>query len=187
MKPLFKQPLLIIFLCLCIGQAFSQTCPLNIDFEQGDFTNWQCFTGKTFTKGNNKNVIDLNPSPPTNGRHEIVSADTNGVIPLDEYGKFPKLCPYGGKYSVKLGNNEVGALAEGISYTFTVPSTEDTFSFTHFYAVVFENPGHPLPEQPRFFMTAYETATGNLINCASYNYVSTGGIPGFKKSQRNKW
>ena len=146
-----KQPLLILFLCFCIGKAFSQSCPLNIDFEQGDFTNWQCFTGTTFTNSN-KNVIDLKPSEPTIGRHEIISADTNGLIPLDEYGKFPKLCPYGGKHSVKLGNNDVNSFAEGLSYTFNVPSTEDTFSFTYFYAVVFEDPGHPLPEQPRFFL-----------------------------------
>ena len=70
-----------------------------------------------------------------------------------------------------------------MSYTFTVPTTEDTFTLTYFYAVVFENPNHALPEQPRFFVTAYETATGNPINCASYNYVSKGGIPGFKESK----
>ena len=162
---------------------FCQNCPLNIDFEQGDFTGWQCSKGTTYTR-NGKNIIDLKPSLPTANRHEIISADSNGVIPLDEFGRFPKLCPYGGKYSVKLGNTEVGAEAEGISYTFTVPSNEDSFSFTYFYAVVFENPKHQPGEQPRFFVTAYETLTGNLINCASYNYVSTGGIPGFKKSAK---
>ncbi|MBV9962260.1 MAG: gliding motility-associated C-terminal domain-containing protein [Parafilimonas sp.] len=160
-----------------------QSCPLNIDFEEGNFTNWNCFIGKTF-ENNGKNVIRLDTSKPLNNRHEIVSADSNGLIPLDEYGGFPKVCPYGGKYSVKLGNTDVGAEAEGMSYTFTVPATEDTFTITYFYAVVFENPHHSPPEQPRFFVTAYETATGNPINCASYNYVSEGGIPGFKTSKK---
>ena len=171
-------------LFIFIEHAFSQSCPVNLDFEDGDLKNWQCFTGTTFTNGN-RNVIKLNPSPPEIYRHEIMSADANGVIPLDEYGGFPKVCPYGGQYSVKLGNNNTGAEAEGMSYTFTVPSNEDTFTITYFYAVVFENPQHSPPEQPRFFVTAYETATGNTINCASYNYVSEGGIPGFKESNNN--
>src|SRR4029079_11241486 len=99
--------------------AFSQSYPVNIDFEKGDFTNWQTSAGITYSS-NGKNVIDLQPTPPMANSHQIISADNNGVIPLDEYGKFPKLCPYGGKYSVKLGNNNVGAEAEGIKYTFIV-------------------------------------------------------------------
>jgi gliding motility-associated-like protein len=70
-----------------------------------------------------------------------------------------------------------------LSYTFQVPTAVDTFTFTYFYAVVFEEPGHSLPEQPRFFVTAYDVETGNLISCASYDYVSSGSIPGFKKSK----
>src|ERR1044072_1167360 len=81
----------------------SQSCPLNIDFEEGNFKNWQCFIGKTFTR-NGRNVIDLDTVQPRTGRHEIISADGNGLIPVDAFGGFPKLCPYGGKYSVMLGN-----------------------------------------------------------------------------------
>lgn len=178
-KLLLLFPVLIVYL-----HVQSQTCPLNIDFEEGKFTNWQCFKGTTFEK-NGKNVIQLDTCQPIPSRHEIISADSDGRIPLDEYGKFPKLCPYGGKYSVKLGNENVGSEAEGMSYTFKVPSTEDTFTLTYYYAVVFQNPGHSPPEQPRFFVTAYETATKNPISCASYNYVSTGSIPGFKKSRND--
>ena len=60
----------------------------------------------------------------------------------DKYGNFPVVCPFGGNYSVKLGNDLNDAEAEGISYTFTVPGNIDTFTFTYFYAVVFEDPGH---------------------------------------------
>jgi hypothetical protein len=123
----------------------------------------------------------LTPSPPTPGRHEIITASTTGS--LDFYGGFPKLCPYGGTYSVKLGNDNTGAQAEGLSYTFTVPTTVDTFTFTYFYAVVFEDPAHMLEEQPRFFVTAYDVASGEVVNCASYDYVSHGSIPGFEISK----
>jgi len=160
--------------------AFGQgsSCPPNIDFEQGDFSNWQCYIGSTYTK-NGQNVIDLTPSDPVKGRHEIISASTAG---LDPYGGFPTLCPYGGTYSAKLGNNRAFAEAEGLSYTFTVPLTVDTFTFTYFYAVVFQDPHHPAEQQPRFFVSAYDVATGAIVACASFDYVSNGNIPGFEVS-----
>lgn len=169
--------MLCLFVFVFFQAAFTQFCPPNLDFETGTFDNWQCATGIT-TVINGKNEIKLTPSLPIAKRHEIIS--TSGA--KDMYGNFPQLCPYGGKYSIKLGNESTGSEAEGISYTFQVPANVDTFSFTYFYAVVFEDPMHSAEEQPRFFVTAYDVATGNLINCASYDYISTGGIPGFKVS-----
>lgn len=171
--------ILFLFLLAIAQKSAAQSCPPNIDFEDGDFSNWECFTGKT-AEVNGKNAINLTLSGPVSSRHEIISAASPNK--LDPYGRFPTLCPYGGNYSVKLGNNQTGAEAEGMSYTFIVPSAIDTFTFTYFYAVVFQEPGHPLPDQPRFYVTAYEVATGRLINCASFDYVSNGAIPGFEKS-----
>jgi gliding motility-associated-like protein len=79
----------------------------------------------------------------------------------------------------------VGAQAEGISYTFTLPATTDTFTFTYFYAVVFEDPRHSLEQQPRFFVTAYDVETGAIVSCASFDYVSNGTLPGFERSPAN--
>ena len=163
-----------------LQEAFSQTCPPNLDFETGTFDNWQCSIGRTSLDGTGANTINLVPSPPTPGRHEIITQSTPAL--MDPFGGFPQLCPYGGNYSVKLGNTGTGAEAEGISYTFTIPNVDDTFSFTYYYAVVFEDPNHSLPQQPRFFVTAYDVATGQLINCASYDYVSNGALPGFQVS-----
>ena len=160
-----------------IGQ---NTCPPNIDFEKGDFSNWETFIGSTYTL-NGQNIIRLDPSAPTPNRHEIISAASGPA--LDFYGGFSTLCPYGGTYSVKLGNDFTGAEAEGLSYTFTVPTTVDTFTFTYFYAVVFEDPAHMPEEQPRFFVTAYDVNSGEVVNCASYNYVSRGSMPGFEVSK----
>lgn len=90
----------------------------------------------------------LNPSAPIPDRHTIITASASPT--LDPFGGFPTLCPYGGNYSVKLGNEKSGAEAEAISYTFQIPTTVDTFTFTYFYAVVFQDPQHSLPQQPRF-------------------------------------
>jgi gliding motility-associated-like protein len=176
------RPVLFFTLFLVYRPAFAQNCPPNIDFEKGDFSGWQCFTGITTTDTGGNRIL-LNPSSPIPGRHEILTTSSSAV--RDRYGNFPVLCPYGGKYSVKLGNDFTNSEAEGLSYTFTVPATVDTFTFTYFYAVVFEDPAHLLPEQPRFFVTAYDVVSGDVINCASYDYVSNGGIPGFEKSPIN--
>lgn len=129
------------------------------------------------------NFITLVDSKPQPGRHEIISAST--TIQKDPYGNFPTLCPYGGDYSMKLGNDGTGAEAEGISYTFTIPLNVDTLTFTYFYAVVFQDPKHDSWDQPRFFVTAYDVLTGEVINCASYDYVSTASLPGFTVSKTN--
>jgi gliding motility-associated-like protein len=171
------QLLLACLLPLCT--VFGQSCPANIDFEFGTLDGWDFFIGKT-TVDSNRNKIDLSPTSPLPGRHELITTSSIGI--KDKYGNFPVLCPYGGTSSVKLGNDLTSAEAEGLSYTFTVPNLVDTFSFTYYYAVVFQDPNHVEISQPRFFVTAYDVESGELINCASYDYIATGGIPGFKKS-----
>lgn len=161
--------------------AQNVNCPPNADFETGTFSNWECFTGRVDTM-NGRNVIDLVPSQPTAGRHQMIDFNTSG---FDMYGNFPEACPYGGRYSVKLGNNSAQNGAEAITYTFQVPPLADTFSIVYYYAVVFQDPDHTWIEQPRFFVSAYDVETGSVIDCASYDYVATGSIPGFLKSTRD--
>ena len=156
----------------------AQGCPPNLDFEAGNFSGWQCSTGYTDTVSG-QNVITLSPSGPVAGRHEIISASSTPTF--DKYGNFPTLCPYGGNYSVKLGN-ALNGQAEGLSYTFTVPANVDTFTFTYYYAVVLQEPFHLKHYQSRFIVSAYDSATGQIINCASYDYILAGTIPGFKVS-----
>jgi gliding motility-associated-like protein len=177
MKSLF----LCISACLLVAIACGQ-CPPNVDFESGTLDNWQCKVGMA-TSVNNQNYINLTDSKPVPGRHEIISE--NSPIQKDPFGNFPTLCPYGGSYSVKLGNENTGGEAEGISYTFTIPLNVDTLTFTYFYAVVFEDPKHEHFDQPRFFVTAFDVETGDVINCASYDYVSTASLPGFTPSKEN--
>ena len=129
-----SQTIKFYFFVLILGfvssNIFSQTCPPNIDFETGSFNSWECFQGTTRSSGG-INAINLNLTTPITNRHEIMSSKTD----KDKYGNFPVVCPYGGNYSVRLGNEQIGAGAEGVSYTFTVPGTVDSFSFTYFYAV----------------------------------------------------
>ena len=54
-------------------QVFAQ-CPPNIDFENGDFGGWTCYTGFTAAV-NGENEINLSVSGPTLDRHTMYSAN----------------------------------------------------------------------------------------------------------------
>ena len=157
-------------------------CPDNIGFENGDFTNWQCYTGQVDSVGNT-NVITLTPSPPTANRHTIYPRALPSAI--DPFGLFPTNPPDGSNFAVKLGNTVVGAQAEGIVYTIHVPLNDSNFSIRYNYAVVFQDPGHTIWTQPRFNAKLLDSATNTYIDCASFEYISTSNLPGFAVSPVN--
>ena len=169
------------------GNKFIQAqCPPNIDFELGDFTNWQCWSGITYVVGT-KNVIDLTPDPaPLPGRHTMMSAfPGNG---RDAFGLFPVNCPNGSGHSIKLGNTSGGHQAEGVSYTFTIPAGQNTYSLIYNYAVVFQGPVHEDYEQPRMVIDIRNLTDNQRIDCSSFDFfysTSSPTLPGFFLSNSN--
>ncbi len=83
---------------------------------------------------------------------------------------------------MKLGNNVNGAEAERVSYRINVPANAADHSITYRYAVVFQDPGHLVYQQPRFSAKLLDVATNTYLRCASYEYVSDDTIPGFYSS-----
>lgn len=165
-------------LCFTTGfSAFGQSCPPNIDYEFGNFSNWQVYAGDV-ASNNGNNIISVALTAPINGRHNIITAATSPA--LDFYGKFPKLCPNGSGYSIRLGDSLVGRKAERVSYTFKVPVLQNDFSIIYQYAVVFEDPDHLSHQQPRFTSRVFDVAANQYISCASFEYVATSNLPGFQ-------
>lgn len=160
--------------------SLSQSCPPNIDFETGTFNGWTCYTGNTAAIAG-QNVISLSPSGgPSNSHHTIYSANTGE---RDPYGNFPVSCPNGSGYSVKLGNNFGGGESEGISYEFTIPANQNSYSLIYHYAVVFQAPNHRPEEQPRMEIEVTNLSDNSVINCASFTFISVGSsLPGFQVS-----
>jgi len=146
----------------------------NLDFENGDFSNWTC------QKGTNNGYPAGNwvTTTPIANRHVIVSAG------IDPYGGFPMLAPGGGNFSVRLGNNLVGAQAEQLIYSFIV-QPQDT-SFIYKYAVVFQNPNHTLYEQPYFEVKILDN-NGQVLPCSYQRYIASANIPGFSHVGNNIW
>lgn len=159
-----------------------QNCPENIDFESGTFNKWACYTGFTSAVGTD-NVISLSPSGgPVPGKHTLFSRAAN-FGELDPLGGFPVICPNGSGYSIRLGDEEPGGRAEGVSYEFTIPPTENNFSLIYHYAVVFQSPNHKINEQPRMVIEITNVTDNKLIECSSFTFIAMGSsMPGFKLS-----
>jgi len=169
--------MLMIFL-ISASKLFAQACPENIGFENGNFQNWKMYTGVTSII-NSKNQVTLSEIPVASvGRHTIL----NNKILLDPYGNFPVIPKNGGNYSVKLGNSGTGNQAEGISYLINVPANRPEFTLTYQYAIVLEDPNHQPAEQPRFIARVKDVEKNQYIPCASFEYIATSTLPGFKKS-----
>jgi gliding motility-associated-like protein len=182
-RTLFTPTLQIFFACVfvCISPLIkAQNCPPNIDFEDGNFDGWTCYTGGV-SAGGGQNTISLSPSSPIGGRHTMMSYFPGDGV--DQYGGFPVNCPNGSGHSIKLGNNTGGAEAEGISYQFTIPSGVNEYTLIYNYAVVFQDPNHQVYEQPRMEIEITNVTDGNTISCSSFAFFPFGTpLPGFQQS-----
>lgn len=163
-----KNYLLLLSFWLIHFTAVSQTdsC-FNIGFENGDLSGWVGETGACCP-------ITTSTSGIVNGRHTLMSG--NGTDP-NTTNVVTVVAP-GSSYSARLGNEDVNAEAERISYTLDV--TPENILFIYKYAVVLEDPGHTYSEQPRFQLRVLDDV-GQLIDpiCAEYTVVAAANIPGF--------
>ncbi|MGC4104457.1 PKD domain-containing protein [Ferruginibacter sp.] len=172
---IFRPFIISCFLCLAFITASAQ-CPQNIDFEMGDFTGWKCWSG-SYVSG----VLTVNQTPPTPGRHDIVSAAYTPA--LDPYGSFPTLCPNGSNYSIRIGIQSGGHTADGVSYTFTIPPGQNKFNLIYNYAIVINNGGgHSAIDQPRLMVTVKNLTDGTTNTCSSFDiaYSNSNPLPGFQ-------
>ena len=174
--PLF---LFTVFLLSFSYSSFGQACPPNIDFETGTFAGWTCYTGTTEAVGG-KNQISLYPvGGPVYG-HQTMYTGNAGV---DPFGGFPVNCPNGSGHSIRLGSTQAGGEAEGVSYEFTIPSNNNSYTLTYYYAVVFQSPNHQDFQQPRMQIEITNVTDNTTISCASYSFIAVGtSLPGFQIS-----
>ncbi len=155
-------------------------CPNNITFENGNFSNWNAFTGSTRCISS-QNRVALSSSGFINNRHTLLGKSTS----LDPYGLFPISPQDGSNFCVRLGNTSTGSQAESISYDISVPANATNFNITYSYAVVFQDPNHAFCEQPRFTARLVDPVTGESFPCGTFEHVSRSGIPGFFDSPIN--
>jgi gliding motility-associated-like protein len=146
--------------------VIQQACT-NIDFESGNLSGWNS------TSGFNPLYNSAGCCQNTGGAQAVTSGTGS-----DGCGGFPVVAP-GGSFSVKIGDNGTGGLADRLEQTFLVTPTNA--NFTYRYAVVFEDPGHGLADQPKFEIEMLDS-NGLQIPCTYYNVAAGQNIPGFMPS-----
>jgi gliding motility-associated-like protein len=164
MRKLFFLIVGVFITQLFVNDLRAQSACPNADFSQGNFSNWQGFTGNYTNPAQTPGI--------TPGRHTIMNA--SAIDPFSCGGL--NVLPPGGSFSARLGNSGTGAQGEQLRYTLAV--TNQNALFVYKYAVVLENPaGHSPNEQPEFRMRILNQA-GQPIggNCGQYTVY--GGQPG---------
>lgn len=142
----------------------------NIGFEQNNFNGW------VGTRGSCCPILITNTGI-MSGRHTITSGTATDI---NTCNIVPIVAP-GSTRSAKLGNENINAEAEGLSYTFTV--TPQSNLITYQYAVVFEDPGHIPIQQPRFEASIIR-ANGTIVSCTQFTATAAGNLPGFQSCSR---
>jgi len=141
-----------------------------------DFTNINADYVEAHT-GNTSNPFDKQGI--VNGRHTLITAQ--GTDP--NTGGALALLPPGENRVIRLGNEQVGAEAEALTYHFIVDRNNPVLLLK--FAVVLEDPQHSIIQQPRFVVRITDK-NGKLIEeCAEYDVSAREGIPGFQTYQRS--
>lgn len=165
-------------------KAQNGSCPPNLDFEMGDFTNWQCRIGSLNGDGS---INWQAPGGPVPNRQTMMFIGNAGT---DQYGGFPQLNPNtGGLFSVMIGNTNSppGKQASEVSYTYTIPASATVFSMIFWYAIVLHDPvtGHQTFERPRFQARIFNVTDNVPLPCVDFDFIATAGLPGFRSSLLN--
>jgi gliding motility-associated-like protein len=167
------------------SRTAGQAC-VNMDFETGDYSGWEAERGRSCTGGYvdcyTFDQLGSNTGDPANQRqHLIVGAGNDPSI-----AALSTLSPFGGTWSLRLGNELAGYGAEKIRHTFLVTPGKEILTYA--YAVVLQDPGHPIDYQPFFTINIFDSNGFQIPDtCAQYNVVAAGNIPGFQSQGTIRW
>ncbi len=152
---------------------------INMNFEDGDLNGWTLIEGKvdgsvpySFVNG----TVVATPG----ASHQIVTAGNDPVVNV-----IPRVNPDGGSFSCRLGDGTATQNgAAKMRQTFLVTPTNSILTYS--YAVVFQDPGHQLRQQPYFSVRVYDE-NGGTIECGTYNVISgtNAEASGFSKQGTN--
>lgn len=140
--------------------------------------NWYGAEGNCMS-GSTSYPVATNPPPAP----YIVLTSGNGIEPCSLFpdsDSIPFVAPSFGMASLRLGEPQVpGFGAERVTFSFLV-NPQDT-DFTYMYAMVIQDAGHQVSEQPYVSLCIYD-AQGNSLPCGCFRYTGGPNMPGFTES-----
>jgi len=156
------------------GSYEKATSCVNSDLETGNFDGWS-LAHSTF--GGAATIMpgsDIGAMNGLTGNHAIMGPGA-GMDPRTG-NNLPRVFPGGGDYSIRVGDQNTGYQGASASYTFTVtPATE---LFLYHFAVVLEDNGHTVAEQP--YMDVTLVVDGVSEPCGDYYQAASGSAPGYQ-------
>ena len=172
-------PFKLLFTSILISFSFlslaQQAACFNADFEDNSFTNWNGFYGS---------CCGINtPNQGFTNQHQIMVGP--GTDPMVAACANLSIVPPGGNYSAMVGDfTGTGAQASRLQYNFSITPQSNMIIVS--YAVVLQDPGHSVSQQPRFEAQLYDAA-GNPLPCTFYQVAAANGVPGFQNCGQYRW
>lgn len=169
---LLLSTILISFSFLTFAQP--SAC-FNADFEDNSFNNWIGYYGT---------CCGINtPNQGFTAQHQIMVGP--GTDPMVAACGNLSITPPGENFSAMVGDfTGTGAQAARLQYNFTITPQSNMIIVK--YAVVLEDPGHSVSQQPRFEAQLYDAA-GNPLPCTFYQVAAANGVPGFQNCGTYRW
>ncbi len=155
----------------------------NVDFELGTWQHWLpsyadvlCPAGHA--TGCIQNVTNGTTGVGANAEHRVVTGGVDVDVPA-----LPRLNPRGGTYSVMLGNEGGGSDVSIIKHVASITAAKPYFTYD--FAVVFNDPSHPVEEQPWFNVEFLDSNGIQIPSCGNYFVITGGAVPGFLNGTGN--
>jgi gliding motility-associated-like protein len=196
-----KNLLSFIFI-LCSIQVFGQlqTCPININYSNGNFTHWFGFTGVYQNKTSRQHLdiinYDSTSSLPTGTVNAISITEygssaagievvtNNSADPFGSFETIPTINGYSYNYSMKIGSTYIntaangvlqdpslGGLFRGLGYTINVPAGPVNVPYVVTYAYAMVLESAPHDNDQVPMFTAKLNTQNGIIDCASAVYL----------------
>jgi gliding motility-associated-like protein len=171
----FKLLLSSILISLSFLTFAQPAACFNADFEDNSFTNWTGYYGS---------CCGINtPNQGFTNQHQIMVGPGND--PMVAACGALSIVPPGGNYSAMVGDfTGTGAQASRLQYTFSITPQSNMIIVQ--YAVVLQDVGHSVMQQPRFEAQLYDAA-GNPLPCTFYQVAAASGVPGFQNCGQIRW
>lgn len=149
----------------------------NVDFELGNYIHWLPFVADVYCTaphppGCIQNVTAGTSGTGVNAQHRIVSGGNDVDV-----AAVPRLNPRGGTYSIMLGDENGGGEVSQIKHEALITATKPYFTYD--FAVVFNDPSHPVQEQPFFNVEFLDSNGVKIPSCGNYFVITGGSVPGF--------
>jgi hypothetical protein len=153
---------LTLILSLFIFIGISQSTINNLDFEDSNFNNWTTITGTVAAPAGTPHPFVFSAfgivggSNYSQASHLIIDSQRNDP----NVSLIKTLCPYTNSNSARLGDLNGGLEAVRLEKIISIDSAITNLDF--FFAIVMQDPAHPLHEQPYIFLEVYDSSAGVL-------------------------